>query len=253
MPVICYNVREKKMKKGAHMIYCVEDDASIRELIIYTLETSGFEAKGFTCGEEMFGEINGSEKEGDEPPRLVLLDIMLPGEDGITILQRLRTDEFTKNIPVIMETAKGTETDTIMGLERGADDYLAKPFSMMEMIARVKAVLRRTEQNTGKSELLKTGKLKVDLAEHRVFSGGDEVQLTLKEYDMLVLLMKNPGRVYTRESLLKKIWSMDYSGETRTVDVHIGTLRTKLGDLGEYIETVRGVGYRFISHDKKNI
>lgn len=237
-------------QKGDAMIYCVEDDISIRELIIYTLKTAGFEARGFNDGEEMLKEIAKAEREGTEMPELVLLDVMLPGEDGFTVLEKLRSKQQTKDIPVIMETAKGTETDTILGLEKGADDYLAKPFSMMEMIARTKAVLRRSG-STGQNEALKAGELTVNLAEHRVLAGERELQLTLKEYDMLVLFMKNPGRVYTREDLLRKIWSMDFSGETRTVDVHVGTLRTKLGSQGGYIETVRGVGYRFICGDQQ--
>lgn len=231
------------------MIYCVEDDVSIRELIIYTLETAGFEAVGFNNGDEMFEAVKKAEREGTGLPQMILLDIMLPGDDGITILKKLRDDMATENIPVIMETAKGTETDTIKGLDRGADDYLAKPFGMMEMVARVKAVLRRTEPRVEVKEIISAGDLRINFKEHRVMSGGREVLLTLKEFDVLTLLMQNPGRVYTREDLLKSIWGIEFSGETRTVDVHVGTLRTKLGECGEYIETVRGVGYRFTSNE----
>lgn len=231
------------------MIYCVEDDVSIRELIIYTLETAGFDAVGFNNGDEMFEAVRRAEKEGGDLPQMILLDIMLPGDDGITILKKLRDDMVTEHIPVIMETAKGTETDTIMGLDRGADDYLAKPFGMMEMVARVKAVLRRTEAHAEPKEIISAGDIRMNLKEHRVMSRGKEIQLTLKEFDVLKLFMQNPGRVYTREDLLKSIWDVEFSGETRTVDVHVGTLRTKLGECGEHIETVRGVGYRFTSNE----
>lgn len=172
-----------------------------------------------------------------------MLDIMLPGDDGITILKRLRNNAATVDIPVIMATAKGTEYDKVIGLDTGADDYLAKPFGMMEMVSRVKAVLRRVvPQNTPKT--LKVGSLEINESEHTVYSCGERVTLTLKEYDLLRLFMDNLGRAFTRDRLLKLIWGSDYIGETRTVDVHIGTLRTKLGACGEYIETVRGVGYR---------
>ena len=195
------------------MIFCVEDDSSIRDLMIYTLNTAGFEAEGFAEGESMFEALM------TKKPQLIMLDIMLPGEDGITILKKLRANPKTSHVPIIMATAKGTEYDKVIGLDLGADDYLTKPFGMMEMISRIKAVLRRTVL-------------------------GKRVQLTLKEYELLRLFMENPGRAYTRDQLLSKIWGSDYIGETRTVDVHIGTLRTKLGSCGDYIETVRGVGYR---------
>ena len=176
-------------------------------------------------------------------PELILLDIMLPGEDGITILEKLRGNTATSNIPVIMATAKGTEYDKVIGLDLGADDYLAKPFGMMEMVSRVKAVLRRVIKNESIS-VLRMGKLELNMSNHTVFSDGERIELTLKEYEMLRLFMSNPGRVFNRDQLLHEIWEAEYTGETRTVDVHIGTLRTKLGDCGEYIETVRGVGYR---------
>lgn len=219
------------------MIFCVEDDNGIRDLMIYALNSAGFEAKGFTDGTDFFSALQ------TERPELIMLDIMLPGDDGITILKRLRDNTATSDIPVIMATARGTEYDKVIGLDTGADDYLAKPFGMMEMVSRVKAVLRRvTPQKTQKS--LKVGNLEMKEAEHTVYSCTERVTLTLKEYELLHLFMDNPGKVFTRDRLLQLIWGSDYVGETRTVDVHIGTLRTKLGECGEYIETVRGVGYR---------
>ena len=219
------------------MIFCVEDDSSIRDLMIYTLNASGFEAEGFADGGALFEALK------VQKPRLIMLDVMLPGEDGISVLKKLRSKSSTADIPVIMATAKTTEYDKVLGLDSGADDYLSKPFGMMEMVSRIKAVLRRTEPKS-EARTLSLGKISVNLAEHTVTSDGERVQLTLKEFDMLCLLMENPGRVYTRDQLLSKIWESDYAGETRTVDVHIGTLRTKLGKCGEYIETVRGVGYK---------
>ncbi|MCM1061485.1 MAG: response regulator transcription factor [Eubacterium sp.] len=219
------------------MIYCVEDDVSIRELMIYTLNASGFEAKGFSDGESLFGAMK------TEKPRLIMLDIMLPGEDGISVLKRLRGDPSTAGIPVIMATAKGTEYDKVIGLDSGADDYLAKPFGMMEMVSRVKAVLRRT-QPVGKPSVYRIGDVTLNDAEHKVTVGERQLQLTLKEYALLLLFMERPEIAFTREQLLQSVWGSDFVGETRTVDVHIGTLRTKLGEWGELIETVRGVGYR---------
>lgn len=172
-----------------------------------------------------------------------MLDIMLPGEDGISILKKLRAQASTANIPIIMATAKGTEYDKVIGLDLGADDYLTKPFGMMEMVSRIKAVLRRTTKQEDIATL-SIGELTLDMNQHTVTSGEQRVQLTLKEFELLHLFMKNPGRAYSRDQLLSKIWGADYIGETRTVDVHIGTLRTKLGSCGGYIETVRGVGYR---------
>lgn len=218
------------------MIFCVEDDGSIRDLMIYTLNSAGFEAKGLTCGDELFGALQ------TEKPQLIMLDIMLPGEDGISILKKLRQQPETKKIPVIMATAKGTEYDKVIGLDLGADDYLAKPFGMMEMVSRIRAVLRRT--SPGEEQHLKIGNLELDPETYIVLVNGERIQLTLKEYKLLRTLMENPGRVYTRDQLLELVWGMDYMGETRTVDVHIGTLRTKLGECGNYVETVRGVGYR---------
>ncbi len=218
------------------MIYCVEDDNSIRDLMIYTLSASGFEAQGFGEGNALFEALS------HRVPELILMDIMLPGEDGIAILKKLRAHQNTAAVPVIMATAKGTEYDKVIGLDSGPDDYLVKPFGMMEMVSRIRAVLRRTQP--AQAAALQVGALLLDTAAHTVSVDGVRVQLTLKEYEMLRLFMENPGRVYTRDQLLSMIWEADYVGETRTVDVHIGTLRTKLGACGEYIETVRGVGYR---------
>lgn len=219
------------------MIICVEDDSGIRDLMIYTLASAGFEAKGLNCGEELFDALK------TEKPQLIMLDIMLPGEDGIEILKQLRNNTATADIPVIMATAKGTEYDKVIGLDLGADDYLAKPFGMMEMVSRVRAVLRRTEQKET-PKILQVGNLMINTGEHTVFVNGERVQLTLKEYEVLKKFMENLGLVFTRDQLLQSVWGDGYIGETRTIDVHIGTLRTKLGACGDYIETVRGVGYR---------
>lgn len=219
------------------MIYCVEDDSSIRELMLYALRASGFEAEGFEDGRGLFAAL----QQGN--PRLILLDIMLPGMDGIEILKALRANPATGQIPVIMASAKGTEYDKVTGLDLGADDYLAKPFGMMEMVSRIRAVLRRSVP-VSRESLLQLGQLKLDPQGHRVYAGEQRVELTLKEFDLLKLFLEHPGRVFTRDQLLERIWSTDYMGETRTVDVHIGTLRTKLGTCGDYIRTVRGVGYR---------
>jgi two-component system alkaline phosphatase synthesis response regulator PhoP len=205
--------------------------------MMYALNSAGFETKGFLNGEDLFAALSA------EVPQLVILDIMLPGEDGITILKRLRSNAATVDIPIIMATAKGTEYDKVIGLDLGADDYLAKPFGMMEMVSRVKAVLRRTEPKDA-VKILQVGELTLNTGEHTVSVAGKRVQLTLKEYELLRKLMENLGRVFTRDQLLQSIWGMEYVGETRTVDVHIGTLRTKLEVCGDYIETVRGVGYR---------
>lgn len=219
------------------MIVCVEDDNSIRDLMIYTLNAAGFEAMGATDGNGLFEILRTGR------PQLIMLDIMLPGEDGIAILKRLRAHVETAGIPVIMATAKGTEYDKVIGLDSGADDYLTKPFGMMEMVSRIRAVLRRTGAGDDKG-ILRTGSLELNPETYIVLVNGERVQLTLKEYSLLHIFMKNPGRVYTRDQLLEIVWGTDCVGETRTVDVHIGTLRTKLGACGDYIETVRGVGYR---------
>lgn len=218
------------------MIYCIEDDNSIRDLMIYTLKASGFDAIGFPEGESFFEALK------EKMPELIILDIMLPGEDGISILKKLRARPATADVPIIMATAKGTEYDKVVGLDLGADDYLAKPFGMMEMLSRIKAVLRRSGPKT-EERVLRVGALELNVAKHTVVADGNRVSLTLKEYDLLRLFMENLGQVFTRDQLLTQVWE-DYVGETRTVDVHIGTLRTKLGDCGDYIETVRGVGYR---------
>lgn len=221
------------------MIYCVEDDTSIRELMLYALRASGFEAEGFPDGTGLFTALNTA------LPQLILLDIMLPGMDGIEILKRLRADPHTTHIPVILASAKGTEYDKVVGLDLGADDYLSKPFGMMEMVSRIRAVLRRSTAAAPQSpSRLALGLLQMDPLSHTVHAGGHRVELTLKEFALLQLFMEHPGRVFTRDQLLERIWSTDYVGETRTVDVHIGTLRTKLGPCGDYIRTVRGIGYR---------
>ena len=219
------------------MIYCVEDDRSIRELMLYTLRASGFEAEGFEDGDSLFEALK------TRRPRLITLDIMLPGMDGIEILRKLRDSAATASIPVIMASAKGTEYDRVLGLDLGADDYLAKPFSMLEMVSRIRAVLRRA----GMAQVtprLRLGEVEMDPDAHTVLVRGVRVELTVKEFDLLRIFLKHPGRVYTRDQLLEKVWGGEYFGETRTVDVHIGTLRTKLGACGSYIRTVRGVGYR---------
>lgn len=220
------------------MIFCVEDDAGIRDLMIYTLNASGFRAVGFENAKEFYTAL------ADTVPELIMLDIMLPGEDGISILKRLKADARTADIPVIMATAKGNEYDKVIGLDLGADDYLAKPFGMMEMASRVRAVLRRSGRAAEKQQLIRVGGLEMNLGEHIVTADGIRIQLTLKEFELLRTFMTNPGRAFTRERLLSSVWCEDFLGETRTVDVHVGTLRQKLGSCGKYIRTVRGVGYR---------
>lgn len=219
------------------MIYCIEDDNGIRDLIVYTLTASGYEAKGFADSSEFWTAVK------QEIPTLILLDVMLPNEDGISILKKIRSDKKTAEIPVIMETAKETEYDKVVALDLGADDYLTKPFGMMEMVSRVRAVLRRSSKEEKKQDL-KLNELEINTSRHIVYVNGKEVYLTLKEYDLLKLFMENIGRAFTRDQLLSSVWGTEYVGETRTVDVHIGTLRTKLGSAGDYIKTVRGVGYR---------
>ncbi|WP_298651531.1 winged helix-turn-helix domain-containing protein [Eubacterium sp.] len=219
------------------MIYCIEDDNGIRDLIVYTLTASGYEAKGFADSSEFWTAVK------QEIPTLILLDVMLPNEDGISILKKIRSDKKTAEIPVIMETAKETEYDKVVALDLGADDYLTKPFGMMEMVSRVRAVLRRSSKEEKKQDL-KLNELEINTSRHIVYVNKNEVYLTLKEYDLLKLFMENIGRAFTRDQLLSSVWGTEYVGETRTVDVHIGTLRTKLGSAGDYIKTVRGVGYR---------
>ena len=219
------------------MIYCIEDDNGIRDLIVYTLTASGYEAKGFADSSEFWTAVK------QEIPTLILLDVMLPNEDGISILKKIRSDKKTAEVPVIMETAKETEYDKVVALDLGADDYLTKPFGMMEMVSRVRAVLRRTSKEEKKQDL-KLNELEINTSRHIVYANDEEINLTLKEYDLLKLFMENIGRAFTRDQLLSSVWGTEYVGETRTVDVHIGTLRTKLGKCGDYIKTVRGVGYR---------
>ena len=219
------------------MIYLVEDEANIRDLVIYTLRNTGFEAEGFSNGVYFWRATQ------NMLPDLVLLDIMLPGEDGVSILKRLRASASTANLPVMMLTAKGTEYDKVCGLDSGADDYLAKPFGMMELLARVRSLLRRAEKNR-KTDEYRMGGLSLCIPSHKVTVNGEEVQLTLKEFDLLAYLLKNAGIVLTRDQILSAVWDYDFEGETRTVDTHILTLRGKLGACGEKIQTVRGVGYK---------
>ncbi len=219
------------------MIYCVEDDDSIRELMVYTLQASGFEACGCQDASAFWNMMK------EKKPELVILDIMLPGEDGISILKKLRTSPVTEDIPVIMATAKDSEYDTVIGLDSGADDYLSKPFGMMEMVSRIKAVLRRSTPKK-KQKRIQCGSIVIDEGKHTVTVNDRPILLTLKEYELLKLLAENAGQVFTRDILLASVWGADFVGETRTVDVHIGTLRTKLDECGDMIKTVRGVGYK---------
>lgn len=219
------------------MIYLVEDDNSIRELVIYTLVTTGLTARGFSSAQDFWEEMK------EEEPSLVLLDIMLPDEDGLTILKKLRASSRTAKLPIIMLTAKGSEYDKVVGLDTGADDYIPKPFGMMELVSRVKALLRRTEPEK-KGGIFQIGPIVVDSSKHTVKVDGSQVALTYKEFELLCYLMENEGIVLTRDQLLSKIWGYDFDGETRTVDVHIRTLRQKLGLASNYIETIRGVGYK---------
>lgn len=219
------------------MIWCVDDDNTIRDIEVYTLTQTGFEAKGFADGISMLEALK------TEKPELIVLDIMLPGKDGVEILEEIRSNPETRKIPVIMATAKGTEMDKIQGLDTGADDYLVKPFGVMEMVSRIKAVLRRCEPDE-KEEVLSIGKITLSDNEHLVIVNGEKVVLTFKEFEILKLFMSNPGIVFSRDKLLSEVWEIDYLGESRTVDMHIKTLRQKLGDAGALIETVIGVGYK---------
>ena len=219
------------------MIWCVDDDNTIRDIEVYTLTQTGFEAKGFADGISMLEALK------TEKPELIVLDIMLPGKDGVEILKGIRSNPETRKIPVIMATAKGTEMDKIQGLDTGADDYLVKPFGVMEMVSRIKAVLRRCEPDE-KEEVLSIGKITLSDKEHLVIVNGEKVVLTFKEFEILKLFMSNPGIVFSRDKLLSEVWGIDYLGESRTVDMHIKTLRQKLGDAGALIETVIGVGYK---------
>ena len=219
------------------MIWCVEDDASIRDIEVYALQSTGYEAKGFEDGTSFLKELK------NQKPELVVLDVMLPGIDGIALLQKMKEDPETREIPVVMATAKGAEYDKIQGLDMGADYYLTKPFGVMEFVSCVKAVLRRCQPRQVE-HLLKTGGLIVNIDEHTVTIDGERITLTYKEFELLRLFLSHPGMAFTRDQLFNEVWGMDYCGDTRTVDMHIRTLRQKLKDYGELIETVRNVGYR---------
>lgn len=226
------------------MIWCVEDDSSIRDIEVYALTSTGFDAKGFEDGDSFWVALQ------TEKPDLVILDVMLPGKDGVTLLKLMKGSEEFRDIPIIMATAKGSEYDKIQSLDLGADDYLVKPFGIMEMVSRVKAVLRRCKP-AKETKLLKLDGLMLNPEEHTVTVDGERVVLTYKEYELLYLFLSQPGIAFTREQLLSNVWNAEYLGETRTVDMHIRTLRQKLGNYGNIIETVRNVGYRLEArHDK---
>lgn len=221
------------------MIWCVEDDASIRDIEVYALNSAGFEARGFEDGSSFYAAITGEK----EKPQLIVLDVMLPGIDGIELLKRIRVNAALKQIPIVMATAKGSEYDKIQGLDLGADYYLTKPFGVMELISCVKAVLRRCGAEDEKSTLNACG-ISMNTLEHTVSADGERITLTYKEYELLKLFLSHMGTAFTREQLMERVWGTDYMGETRTIDMHIRTLRQKLGKCGESIKTVRNVGYR---------
>ena len=223
------------------MIWCVEDDSNIRDIELYALNSAGFEVRGFEDGLSFWEALK------KEKPELIILDIMLPGMDGIEILTKMKESVEYSNIPVILASAKGQEYDRIRGLDMGADDYIVKPFSIMEMISRVKAVLRRSQPRRS-SKILKVKGLVVNLDEHTVAADGNFIQLTYKEFEILCMFLSHPGMVFTREQLYTQVWQMDYIGDSRTLDTHIRTLRQKLDDYGKMIETVRGIGYRWGAH-----
>ncbi|MCL1849729.1 MAG: response regulator transcription factor [Clostridiales bacterium] len=226
------------------MICCVEDDSYIRDLIVYALNSSGFQAKGFPEGDSFFADLY------NEIPELIILDVMLPGKDGIQILKLLKREPRTKTLPVILLTAKSTEFDKVLGLDSGADDYMTKPFGVMELIARVKALLRRTtsdgreEGDEGTEDVLRIGELELFPQQHQVLVDGEAVQLTFKEFALLQYMLINTGYALSREQILTAVWGYDFEGGTRTVDMHIKTLRQKTGEAGKMIETVRGIGYK---------
>ena len=219
------------------MIWCVDDDKTIRDIEVYTLTQTGFQAKGFSDGLSVLKALR------SEKPELIVLDIMLPGKDGVEVLKVIRSRPDTRKIPVIMATAKGTEIDKIQGLDAGADDYLVKPFGVMEMVSRIKAVLRRCE-SASQDDTLSYGDITFSEKAHLVTVNGEKISLTFKEFEILKLFIKNPGIVFSRDKLLSEIWVIDYLGESRTVDMHIKTLRQKSGSAGACIQTVVGVGYR---------
>lgn len=220
-------------------IYYVEDDTSIRELVLYALKTAEFQVMGFENAASFYKRMK------EQQPDLILLDIMLPDEDGVSILKKLKSRPDTENIPVIMMTAKSSEYDKVLGLDSGADDYITKPFGVMELISRVKVVIRRSDRSKGSAgEVLKIGELVLDEQKHEVYARGQEVSLTFKEFELLSYLMKNRGLVLSRDKILNTIWNYEYEGESRTVDVHIGSLRQKLGTCGDFIKTIRGIGYK---------
>ena len=225
------------------MIYLVEDDPSIRKLVGYALKGAGYSVESFESGEEM------EASSGKGKPELYLLDIMLPGQSGLEILSSIRSDPERRDIPVIMLTAKGTEYDKVLGLDSGADDYVSKPFGMMELLSRIKAVLRRSERQKQNNDI-SWGTITISPSSHTVRVSGRKAELTLKEFNLLLYLMENEGIVLDRDSILNTVWGYSFDGENRTVDVHIRHLREKLGDEGQRIETVKGVGYRFRGHDE---
>ena len=220
------------------MIYLLEDDQNIRDFTLYAVRNSGYEIEGFALPSAFRAAV------AERVPDMVLLDIMLPEEDGLSVLRQLRNDPATEKLPIILLSARSTEYDKVLGLDSGADDYLAKPFGVMELLSRIRALLRRTEKHDS-SKILSGGGILLDEARHRVLSDGNEIGLTGKEFDLLAILMRNQGIVLSRDRILESVWGYDYAGESRTVDVHIRTLRAKLGEAGNAVETVRGVGYRF--------
>lgn len=220
------------------MIYCVEDEGNIRDLIVYALKNSDFDVQGFASGEELF------EAMGEKVPSLVLLDIMLPGEDGLSLLSKIRRNPATEKIPVIMLTAKSSELDKIVGLDKGADDYIVKPFSVLELVARVKAVLRRTTPKEEDDGSIAIDGVVIDKKKHTVLVDGEPINLTYKEFELLYYLFRNKDIVLNRESIMARVWGYDFEGESRTVDVHIASLRHKLKDKASLIETVRNIGYK---------
>lgn len=220
------------------MVFVVEDERSIRELVLYSLKKSGFECAGFENGEEFFAELKNTK------PDLVILDIMLPKEDGLSILKRIRSMRTIADLPVIMLTAKGSEFDKVVGLDLGADDYITKPFGIMELIARVKRLIERTKKTSSSEKKLSIGNIEVNIPKHLAMVGGKEVILSLKEFELLCFLLRSKNIVHSREAILSEVWDYDYATETRTIDNHIMSLRQKLGEEGKYVQTIRGVGYK---------